>query len=308
MTSSIPRTRFMDLNLQPLTFALGSYAGEMLGWGFFAPAWWRNYLHVHSFFEICFAFQGAGVFRMRGVDHPVVAGNLFVAKPGEPHEIISSTDDPLGIYFWSYTLVPQSNRSPNSAGIDTLLDAFVVSGRCVNNRTPSMPYTLELLTEEIVQRQHGYIQALEGLVDKMLIDTARSVVELPSTLALSSPIARTGLTMTVQQMLRYLRDNYQRPIVVRDVAAQIHLSERHTSRLFQQALGVSIMEYVTNLRIAAASQLLLNRRLSISDVATASGYPDLQHFTTLFKRHTGMPPGAFRRDGGTQFLNEQLHD
>jgi len=103
-------------------------------------------------------------------------------------------------------------------------------------------------------------------------------------------------------VVRYLHDNLSRPIQIRDVAAQVHLSERHLSRLFQQVTGESLLEYLTMLRVQAASQLLLDRQLAIKNVARDVGYPDVHYFTTLFRRRTGMTPAVFRETGGTKSL------
>lgn len=297
----IPRSRFTDLRSLTLAVKLGSFSARLRGWGFFEPVWWRNYLHVHSYFEICYAWQGRGLFRINGVDYPVNAGEVFVAKPDEPHEIISSEDDPLGIYFWSYTLVPPP--SPTEQGdIDALLYAFMDSRRWVQV-SPPMQRTLELLTEEIVQREPGYAQAIEALVSKLLLDTARAVTDVsPITSDQPEHDANEAL---VRDMVRYLHDNYTRAIRVRDVAAQVHLSERHTNRLFRQVMGVSIKEYLTNFRLEIAAQLLLNRQSSVTEVAFATGYHDVRYFITLFRQHTGFTPAAFQRREGTRFVLEE---
>ena len=294
----IPRNRFTDLRSLTLAVKLGSFSARIRNWGFFEPVWWRNYLHVHSYFEICYAWQGCGLFRINGVDYPVNAGEVFVAKPDETHEIISSEDDPLGIYFWSYTLVPPA--TPTEQGdIDALLHAFMIARRWVH-ASPPMQRTLELLTEEIVRREPGYTQAIEALVGKLLLDTARAVTDV-STISSEQPDHDVNEAL-VRDMVRYLHDNYTRAIRVRDVAAQVHLSERHTNRLFRQVMGVSIKEYLTNFRLEIAAQLLLNRQSSVTEVAFATGYHDVRYFITLFRQHTGFTPAAFQRREGTRFV------
>ncbi len=298
---AVPRERFTDLRMMHLALRLGSFRSEILGWGFFEPRWWRNYLHEHSFFEICYAYQGRGLFRINNRDYTVGAGEVFVARPGEPHEIISSEDDPLGIYFWSYTLVPPQQFAPGTDETDVLLHSFLDASLWVSDRAPAMQATLDLLTQEIALRQPGYTQAVEGLVSKLLLDTARAVTDLPPA-ELTSAGAYNPAEAVVQQIVRYLHDNYSRPLAVRDVAAQVHLSERHTNRLFRQIIGVPINDYLTNFRLKVAKQLLLNRQLSITEIAYASGYRDVRYFVTLFRRRTGLTPSAFRQRGGTQFL------
>src|SRR5690348_4349129 len=117
--------QFTDLNLLSLSLQCGSFTCELLYWGFFEPRWWRNYLHVHSFFEVCYAYQGRGTFRIHDQTLPVQAGDVFVARPGEAHEIISSQDDPLGIYFWAYTLLSDEKSDPERPGVDVLMASFL---------------------------------------------------------------------------------------------------------------------------------------------------------------------------------------
>lgn len=296
--STIPRQRFTDLRALSLHLQLGNFAAQILGWGFFEPRWWRNYLHVHSFFEVCYAYAGSGTFQINGVIYPVQAGDVFIARPAEPHEIISSEADPLGIYFWSYTLVPPQSKTPPNP-IDALLHAFFTTPQWVSADVPAMERTLEMLTEEIALKGIGYGESVRGLVIKLLLDTARAVT--PLSLPEDAP-AHSPTEAIVKDIARYLRDNYSRPVMVRDVAAQVHLSERHTNRLFRQVMGVSIKDYLTDFRLGVAKQLLVNRQLGVSEVAYATGYRDVRHFITIFRQRTGFTPAAFREKGGTVFL------
>lgn len=294
-----PRQRFTDLNSVPLRLQLGSFSADMLHWGFISGEWWRNYPHVHSFFEICYAFAGRGEFKICGENHGVKAGDVFVAKPDEPHEIIADKKDPLEIYFWSYTLVPPAKRQAGSSDIDTLLRAFLTTAKRVQHDMAQMEGTLELLTDEVVKREVGYSQVIGGLVTKLLLDTARAVtnVHVPSAQVLRSP----G-DAAVDLMVRYLHDNYDRSIGVQDVAAQVHLSERHARRLFLEVTGKSIKQYLTFLRLDVAKQRLLGESLSISDIAYAVGFNDVRHFSTTFRAIEGVTPSKFREKGGTRFL------
>ncbi len=291
--------RFTDLSRLSWSIRLGNYQSEMLGWGFFEPTWWRNYLHVHSFFEVCYAYAGRGLFRINEKDHVVNAGEVFVAKPGEPHEIISSEDHPLGIYFWSYTLTPALDSYTESLPEDDLVKAFFTSARPASS-FPGLQTVLSLLTEEIMLMRPGYQAVIRALLVKLLLDAARAVVDLPAAPALESPVSLAE--QTAQKIARYLQDNYNRRVLLRDVAAQIHLSQRHTSRLFQDVMGMTILDYLTQLRLEIAAQRLLDRSLSVKAVALSSGFPDVHYFTALFRRHTGMTPSTFRQRGGTHFL------
>lgn len=303
MISPLSRHWFTDLNDIPLLLTIDSHEIEIRSWGVIEPSRWRNYVHVHSFVEVCYAFAGRGTFRILDRSHEVRAGDVFVAKPGEPHEILSSEDAPFGIYFWAYTVQPARERSSGPTDIDTLLAAFVASTRPVSEDTSSLQGTLDLLTGEIMRRDAGYARVIEGLVLKLLVDTSRAVVDPPVLSKHPPRVTHDSAQITVDHIITYLRDNLDRPITIRDIAAQVHLSERHSSRLFRTVMGTSISEYLTALRMEAATHQLLDQRLSIKQVAHAVGYPDVRYFTTLFRRKIGLPPAAFRRQNGTRFLD-----
>ena len=133
-----------------------------------------------------------------------------------------------------------------------------------------------------------------------MLETARAFA-LDEDLAVE-PVRRDRGPLVVEAMQRHLRDNLSRPITVRDVAAVVHLSERHAERLFTQQTGASIMSTLRRLRLELSAQLLLDHSLSITDVARACGYSDVRPFSTAFKRKYGRTPGDHRRAGGTEFI------
>ena len=143
---------FTDLNKLPISIRLGSYTGEFLYWGYFPAEYWRNYWHLHSFFEVCYAFQGSGLFRIHSQEFPIAAGDLFIARPGEPHEIISSLTDPLGIYFWSYTLLPTARAESGAEA-----EAEPTRHRSIEERFPDL-FPLDIrraLCEDTELRRSG---------------------------------------------------------------------------------------------------------------------------------------------------------
>jgi AraC family L-rhamnose operon transcriptional activator RhaR len=306
----LARESFNELDRIPISIPLGSYRADAIYWGVLGRKWWRNFLHTHSFFEVCYVFHGKGTFTINGKSYPVTAGTVFIAKPGEPHEIISSRADPLQLYFWAYTLIPSVGaRRAGIAdeSIDRLLESFITSARWVIKVDASMDRTLQLLGDEIARRAPGYSRAIDGLVAKLFLDVARAVSRGAPPGEHIDPPARSSAEALVRTALRYLRDNLSRQIEVKDVAAQVQLSQRQLSRLFHQSTGTSIIAYLTQLRIETACQLLLDKDTPIKQVARAVGYPNTHYFTTIFGRRTGTTPAVFRQRGGTKFLAAKGH-
>jgi AraC family L-rhamnose operon transcriptional activator RhaR len=210
----------------------------------------------------------------------------------------------LQIYFWAFTLVPASGGAIREAeqSVNRLLDAFIVSSRRSGAMSDSIRPTLNMLADEVARSAAGCTMAIDALALKLLLETARCLTEGTVPAEVIDPVPHSERDAIAKTALRYLRDNFARPIEVRDVAAQVHLSERHLSRLFREITGVTVLEYLTNLRIEMASQLLLDKEIPIKQIARSVGYPDAHYFTTLFGKRTGMTPAVFRSSGGTRFL------
>lgn len=92
----------------------------------------------------------------------------------------------------------------------------------------------------------------------------------------------------------YMRKNYSYPLTVEAVARRCGVDRSHLFRLFKQHLGLSPQQYLIQLRLHRAEELLRTSTLPVSDVAFSCGFNDPCHFSRLFRRCHGMPPGAFR--------------
>jgi AraC-like DNA-binding protein/mannose-6-phosphate isomerase-like protein (cupin superfamily) len=283
-----------QLNQIPIHIQTDNFVAELLWWGLYENEWWRNYLHVHSFYEICYAFAGRGTFFINNQHHTVQAGDLFIAHPHQYHEIVSSEESPLSIYFWSYTL----STYDTNTDISQLLDAFATSHLCISQQIGQIPIIIELLIDEVHRREAGYIQSLEALTTKLLLETARSITTVSANTDLENDIQ----SMIVREIIQYLKDNYAQPIRIRDIATHVHMSERHISRLFLKATNKTIKTYLTDLRLDKACNLLLKINMPITEVAEKTGYPDTRYFSTLFRKQFGITPSAFRHQHGTQFV------
>ncbi len=88
-----------------------------------------------------------------------------------------------------------------------------------------------------------------------------------------------------------------------ELAAQLHCSERHFSRLFRDEFGDSLRARQIELRLQRARQLLVNSNAKIINVAYESGYRHLGLFNAMFKKRFGMTPSEWRREN----LPKSLH-
>ncbi|WP_410775199.1 helix-turn-helix domain-containing protein [Ectobacillus funiculus] len=67
-------------------------------------------------------------------------------------------------------------------------------------------------------------------------------------------------------------------------------------RLFKQELGMSLKDYLTEVRIRKAKELLTNTDYPINTIAQSVEYEDPQQFSKVFKQNTNLTPSSFRRN------------
>ncbi len=98
----------------------------------------------------------------------------------------------------------------------------------------------------------------------------------------------------VRQAQRYILANFTENLRMEDVAKQFYMSPGHFSRSFKQEIGKSFSEYIKELRLDWAYQMLMNTRLGIQEIGREAGYADPKHFTQIFKEKFGVSPSSLR--------------
>ncbi|MFW5756830.1 MAG: helix-turn-helix domain-containing protein, partial [Tangfeifania sp.] len=88
----------------------------------------------------------------------------------------------------------------------------------------------------------------------------------------------------------FLATGYQQKIELEKVAGIAHLHPSAFCRFFKEKTGKSLSKYVTDLRISYACKLIIEGKLSVTQVCFESGFNNLSNFNRTFKRQTKMTP------------------
>lgn len=95
---------------------------------------------------------------------------------------------------------------------------------------------------------------------------------------------------------KYLRHNYMLcDLSLDSVSAIVGINPSYFSSLFKRSMGVNFVDYLTDLRMQAAKELLADPLRSSAEVASLVGYENANYFARAFKKKTGMTPTEYRR-------------
>ena len=99
----------------------------------------------------------------------------------------------------------------------------------------------------------------------------------------------------LRRVAEHVQANLAGELRLAELSAVIHMSPYHFARLFKKSTGVSPRQFVIRRRIEAATILLVlaDRQAPIGEVARAVGFRSQSHFTTTFRRVTGVTPGNY---------------
>jgi len=103
------------------------------------------------------------------------------------------------------------------------------------------------------------------------------------------------LQRKIREVQAFLAANLDRDVDLRAIAREASLSPFYFTRQFTAYVGIPPYRYLIRLRIERAMELLCGSELTVTQICHRVGFNSLSHFTTTFRRHTGLSPSAYRR-------------
>jgi AraC family L-rhamnose operon regulatory protein RhaS len=99
----------------------------------------------------------------------------------------------------------------------------------------------------------------------------------------------------IYPILVYLFNNYRQKITIENLTRHFQTNRNTLSQKFKQATGTSVIEYVSQLRVRVACQLLKDTTLPVSEICERVGYDDLTHFGRRFRKYVRLSPSEYRK-------------
>ncbi|ACT01849.1 AraC family transcriptional regulator [Paenibacillus sp. JDR-2] len=259
----------------------------MLGYDHFTEAL-RLSQHEHDgAFEFVFIESGKVTWEVNGQHYETRAGEMFHTRPNEPHRARMDYMEPCSIW-WMIVTMPSTNSS--------WLGLSKCEADSVIEKLQSLPRVLRTnaqLKISFSRLQHALRTEaqpwLKLKVRHFVLDLILNMTEPPPDLHIPEDL-QAGLRSIVENMQRNPEKHWNN----RDIAASIGISESHFYRLFRQSFGQSPSSFVERKRVEYAAQLLMHSDAPITSLALTLDFKTSQHFSTVFKKVTGITPSQWR--------------
>jgi AraC-like DNA-binding protein len=142
------------------------------------------------------------------------------------------------------------------------------------------------LHDAVAVRRHGEAVLTELMLDVIAVRAADMLPPRPT------------LDPRIAKAMRYAERNHDRDVPIEEMAAEAGLGQVRFRQLFRRQVGTSPKEYLIDVRIRRAAELLIGGTTRIADVARQTGFNSEYYFSSAFRRITGLSPSQYRhRDG-----------
>jgi len=233
------------------------------------------------FYVIEFVAEGAGSVELAGRRYRLQAGITFSYGPGISHTIHTEPARPMLKYYVVFT---------GGDGERLLEESPLHGNKSVQVSSPKEIVELfEILQREGASESDYGARICAALVPVLIMKITECAV--PHSVSESRALA------TFHRAKHWIERHYLHLKTVEQTAQGCHIEVAYLSRLFQRFGRTTPYRFLMRLKMNRATQLLVDDGMLVKEVAAKLEFADAFHFSRVFKRFYGLPPGRFIRHG-----------
>ncbi|NLF60815.1 MAG: AraC family transcriptional regulator [Lentisphaerae bacterium] len=254
-------------------------------------------MHTHTYLEIALVVSGKGTYRTSVEEFPVMRGDLFLLGPQDCHSYSHQED----MVVYNLLLQDQSVlqrhltllQEPSLSYFFDLeprlrnRDRFKRHLRLTEEQMPAFTAVLDQMACELHEQDTRFQEMLNLLLEQFLILLCR-------TCNLTFGASENQLFIFAKS-LRFIEDNLANPITCEQLARQAGMNTKTFYRYFKDTTGTAPIDYVIQLRLARARELLRSTDLPIKRIAAQCGFSDCSYFSQRFRRLYRLSPRQCRQ-------------
>ncbi len=242
-------------------------------------------LHHHDFHELVIVSAGNGLHIWNDIVYPITCGDIFYINPEDHHGYESACDLRLD------NILYHRHQCHSRSLIESYLPALDANER-----------------DRYWQMSTCHLSQLIPLINMLIIESSKPDM-------LSIHLSETLFTQLIINLYRFryqpdhatLTITHQLDILLNTLHSSItcgfnlehfcqkqHSSPRSLRRLFKSKTGMTISNYLQQLRLCRAMTLLRNSQYSINAISAQCGYEDSNYFSSVFTQKVGITPSGYR--------------
>jgi AraC-like DNA-binding protein len=252
--------------------------------------------HSHTYYEIIYIIKGSGIHQLNDNLLPYKSGDLFAISPDDEHyfDIKKTTR----FFFIKFTDTYFNSNKKLSC------DEFLLN-------TPENFMRDKSLKENVLKLDETHAGILKNTIDniraynsKANISTSPiafyqilSIFGLIKESLQQQNIKITGSGIDNDQIISYIHQNIYNPklVQIKTISTHFNISQSYFGTYFKRNFSISYRDYCNKLRVQLIEKRILNKQLSMKQIAYEFGFTDESHLSNYFKKQRNMKPSAVKK-------------
>lgn len=268
-------------------------------YAFFAVERRDKNIHSHDFWELSYVYEGRGTHYMDSSVLPIKEKEFLFISPKTEHCIVSPQKG-------SGALVRVCNLLIRKSYMDKIINKYKEIDSFVDydfskmlNKTFCLQLTDDsrIVYNQLMAITHEYNHFSEGrdyIYEHCMINLLIYMARLYKSQTAKHQSA-DNKNAALDEVIKYIRSNFGGTLTLDFLAEQAHISREYLSRKFKSYTGTNISDFIAEVRVERAKQLLRSSTHSITDISAYCGYTTLGNFQRFFKKLVGCSPSEYRK-------------
>ena len=247
---------------------------------------WHSTPHAHHCTELFYVIRGKGSFLVNDNVFDVCEDDMIIVNPNVVHTEMSRGDSPLeyivlgieGLQFTSFSEQEDEEEEEKDYSVHNYYEF-----------KHEILFYLKTLLQEMEEKDNNFEVVCQNLLEVLIINMVRRT-KANLLIAPAKKVAKE--CRFVEQ---YINNHFHEEISLELLSEKAFMNKFYLVHAFKQYKGISPINYLIQLRIKEAKELLSTTNYSISQISESSGFSSQSYFSQVFKKETGMTPNEYRK-------------
>lgn len=253
--------------------------------------------HYHYYMEILFVKQGCANILCKNESYTVNEGELILFHPNAVHSISNLNDCDLKCYGFKLDINQMTQTSAYSPKLRSIF-------KSIEQKNMDIHFPKEFVEsnhlsdifiycrKEIMEQPYGYDIIIRSQIYTLLLLLLRYYME--NGYSIDSEVYTEDSRYDVLNITDYIASNIGNRIKISDIAEKCGMSYSYFAKKFQAIYKKTCKEYIEELQVCHAEELLIFTDFDLTYIAQECGYSDCSHLINNFKKYRGLTPKKFR--------------
>ena len=253
----------------------------------------------HDFWELVYVDRGEIIIRANDSEYLLKTGEMAFHRPNEYHNVMPYCGKPGDIIIIAFVC-----KDPQMSAFEQRIillgnEEKECLARIVKEAEKTYVYfennppLVKLIRRD--DAPAGAEQLIRNGLEQLLIYLLRRNENIPLKVRILSSNSANHHAALTQRAQDYMSQHYREKLTLGDIASNLNVSVSQLKLVFREQAGMSVISYLTDLRMKEAKRLIRENQYNFTQIADIVGYESIYYFSSRFKRVTGMTPTEYAR-------------